>query len=737
MTTKRVDAAKALMAGMLCVLMVAPDAMAEAGTAAQRSPLTQSEKDLQALNRFTFGPRPGDEAMVRRMGLNAWFEQQLHPEKIDDSALDARLAEYPSLQLPIGLLMVRFPDGTRLKQMERTGEPLPEDPIERAIYADSMAFYSARLKAASKIETKTDATGDAMMAAGKQADGAGANAMAADSDLNAKGKRRKFDEPPMQYAEMQELMALPAGQRFGRLVAMSPQEMVSLRLGMKGFAEARLVDGMTPVQKEDVIAMQGGERVIGAEALEARLLRDVYSQRQLQAVMDDFWLNHFSVYVRKNQIEPYMLASYERNVILPNAMGKFETLLDATAGSPAMLMYLDNWESIGPHSLAATRAERFGRLGSNAKRAQNAPKGINENYGRELMELHTLGVGGGYTQQDVIEVAKCFTGWTISRPYGGGGGGGGRRFGPDEDTPPGQAVFDPTKHEPGTKIVLGHTIKEGGMNEGLEVLHILATSPATAHHISYQLAERFVSDDPPPALVSAMAATFLKSDGDIKAVLTTMFRSPLFWSPAVYRDKVKTPIEFMVSALRASDADVKNPLPLVQAMAGLGMPIYGMLTPNGYAWTADHWVSSNSLVSRMNFALILSGSRVPGTTVNWLDVLGDSADPQIATAPTDATEASLEHIILGEPAGADTRHIVLANYNDPTMQRQAAANFAKTSQGTDEDGAMTGAPRFRAAIYGKMNGKRGDGQRYLSDKPETPLDTMAGLLLGSPDFQKR
>ncbi len=453
--------------------------------------------------------------------------------------------------------------------------------------------------------------------------------------------------------------------------------------------------------------VEGPERVVAEEDMEMRLMRDVDSRRQLQAVMTEFWLNHFNVYLRKNESEPYMLAEYEQEAILPHALGRFEDLLVATAKSPAMLMYLDNGESIGPDSVAASYADggRLRVVGAQAGVARpthddNAvmngaprmvagqrlkaklPKGINENYGRELMELHTLGVGGGYTQRDVVEVAKCFTGWTIDRPNGGGGVmAGGGRFrqmgrGTLDQALPGEFVFEPNRHEPGTKVVLGHTIAEGGMNEGLEVLHILATSPATAHFISKELAVRFVSDAPPPALVDAMAATFLKSHGDIAAVLTTMFRSKEFWAPQVYRAKVKTPLEFMTSALRASDATVTNALPLVQAMNRLGMPVWGMQTPNGYGWTEEDWVSSNALISRMNFAVGLSGGRVPGTAMDWPGLLGGD---EVASAEA---ERELEGVLLGQPAGERTREAVMA----------------------------------------------GDGAR---------LDSMAGLLMGSPEFQRR
>jgi len=273
------------------------------------------------------------------------------------------------------------------------------------------------------------------------------------------------------------------------------------------------------------------------------------------------------------------------------------------------------------------------------------------------------------------------------------------------------------------------------MNEGLEVLHILATSTATAHFVSNKLAERFVSDAPPAALVNRMAATFLKSDGDIKAVLTTMFHAPEFWTPTVYRAKVKTPIEFVASALRASHADVKNPLALVQAMEVLGMPIYGMQTPNGYSWQADHWVSSNALVSRMNFALVLSGGRLPGAKTDWPLLLGDAENSGVASDPTPKTELELEALILGQSAATNTRATVLDQFKNPTAQAQAAEGFSKAASANmqsdqEMDGGVVAAKGFKGR-------GRGQGEGFQATTPETPLDTMAGLLLGSPDFQRR
>ena len=680
------------------------------------APLTQQKKMLQALNRLTFGPKPGDEAAVRATGLNAWFERQLHPGEIDDSALNGRLAMFPAMQLSQAQLLERFPSKGELRKMDQPENLTAEGLAERAIYADAEAKYEARLKDKGSVQPPAATAAGANAAAGNMT---GVASGVAGGGEKGKGKSTAV---PMAPEAVQSVLMLGPGERYGRLIAMSPNDFLAFDAALRPGERQAFLRGMTPIQAETMAAiLDSPERLVGAEALESRLVRDVYSERQLQAVMTDFWLNHFSVYVRKNQYEPYLLPAYQRDTVLPNALGNFEKLLVATAQSPAMLVYLDNWLSAGPDSPAAQKVKRVQALRPKAKLPKTAPQGINENYARELMELHTLGVNGGYTQKDVIEVAKCFTGWTIDR-----------RGGQDE------FKFEPNRHEPGPKTVLGHVIQEGGENEGLEVLHILATSPATARFISNALAVRFVSDDPPEALVKRMTATFLKSDGDIPAVLSTMFHSKEFFSPEVYRAKVKTPIEFMASALRASDASVTNPLALVQAMDGLGMPIYGMQTPNGYAWTADQWVSSNALISRMNFALVLSGSRLQGTATDWPALLGESGENQ-AAAPTPQTEARLELLLLGQPAASNTRATVMDQFSNPAAQSQAEQSFKARLTQAKPDAASDSAATSDSGMIRVGGAKRGGAgrQAYQGYQPGTPLDTMAGLLLGSPDFQRR
>jgi uncharacterized protein (DUF1800 family) len=341
-------------------------------------------------------------------------------------------------------------------------------------------------------------------------------------------------------------------------------------------------DKATPQQ----IATMDAERRVLVELTGQKVLGAAYSDRQLEAVMIDFWFNHFNVFAGKGQTRIY-LTEYERDTIRPHVLGKFRDLLRATAESPAMLFYLDNWQS------AASRAPSRGRsgIGPNGR-----GRGINENYARELMELHTLGVDGGYTQRDVQEVARAFTGWTIDAPRQGGG-----------------FRYEPRMHDDGEKVVLGHRIKAGGgKHDGEQVLDILAKHPSTSTFIATKLARRFVADTPPPSLVRRAAARFRETDGDIREVVRTIVTSPEFFAAAAYRAKVKTPFEFVASALRTSGADATNPQPLVQALRELGMPPYQCQPPTGYADRAEAWVNTGALLGRMNFAVALASGRMRG-----------------------------------------------------------------------------------------------------------------------------
>ena len=406
--------------------------------------------------------------------------------------------------------------------------------------------------------------------------------------------------------------------------------------------------------------------------------------------MTDFWFNHFNVFIGKGA-DRYLITSYERDVIRPHALSKFEDLLVATAKSPTMLFYLDNWLSVGPNSDVARGvpknpyrlARRRRRFPADFPRQANAQKvkgkrssGLNENYGRELMELHTLGVNGGYTQRDVTEVARVFTGWTIDGPQKGGG-----------------FKFEERMHDHGEKLVLGHRIKADSEKEGRKVLHILAHHPSTAKFVCTKLAMRFVSDNPPPSLVDRMAQTFLKKDGDIREVLRTMFRSPDFWSPDAYRAKVKTPLEFMVSAVRATSADVSDATSLAHQLNTLGMPLYGMQPPTGYSMKAEAWVNSAALLGRMNFALALAGDKLKGVQVDLSRVVGSDK------AATDSQQAlaAMENSLLAGDVSKQTHDTISQQLQDPQISR-----------------------------------------RRMDDPARPPnLGAIAGLILGSPEFQRR
>jgi uncharacterized protein (DUF1800 family) len=383
--------------------------------------------------------------------------------------------------------------------------------------------------------------------------------------------------------------------------------------------------------------MQRANQLV-VELSEQKLLRAIYSERQLQEVLTDFWFNHFNVDARKGRAR-FMLTSYERDAIRPHVLGKFRDLLGATAKSPAMLFYLDNWMSADPNGAhpdaRGTSRARFGRGQFGApfpgadgvdNPARRMARGLNENYGRELMELHTLGVDGGYTQKDVTEVARAFTGWTIQNPMQGGG-----------------FRFEPRIHDDGEKAVLGHRIKAGGgQRDGEQVLDLLAAHPSTARFIATKLVRRFVSDNPPASLVDRTAATFRKSDGDLREVMRTILTSPEFLSPEAYRAKVKTPFEFLTSALRATGADVQNAAPLVRVMQQLGMPLYLCQPPTGYKDTAETWVNAGALVNRMNTGLQLASGQLPGVSIDRAALLhGSDLSADLAAARTTFVQAML------------------------------------------------------------------------------------------------
>ena len=668
----------AVAAAVILPLSVSPvtlsaETPADMHRTAVSSPLTSDEKLLQVLNRFTYGPRPGDLEHIRTIGLQAWFNEQLSPQKIDDSALDKRLADYPAMQLSLKDLMQRFPNQQVIRRTISGNGDRPGGEAEKAIYNDSIARYKAKL---AKKNTDTNTNGDD------------------DATDNT---------PPPQ--DLQTLIALAPEKRFSALCKFTPAQLKSLRQSATPADRLQLIDGFTPQQLEALAAFATPAGVVAAEDVQTKLLRDIYSERQLNEVMTDFWLNHFSVYIKKSQDAPYYIAIYARDSIRHYALGNFENLLVASATSPAMLNYLDNSSSIGPHSHFANRP---------FAQQQKKQTGLNENYARELMELHTLGVNGGYTQADVTEVAKVFTGWTVGSPID-------LRMGSRRrDGIPTQAQFDEGKHEPGNKTVLGVTIKDNGEKEGLQVLHILATNPATARFVSTKLAIRFVSDDPPKPLVDRMTQTFLTTHGDIRKVLLAMVNSPEFFSHDAYRAKVKTPQDFVISAVRASGAEVVSAGALANVITELGMPVYGMQTPNGYSMKADPWNSTASLIARLNFALALSSNRVVGVKTDWPSILSSSSGDANQLEPQEK-ERILETRLLHTEVSDRTRSTILTQItSDPAQQEASLQQVAVKDRKRDPLAANASQERI--------------GRLPIVD-PQSAL--AAGLLFGSPEFQRR
>jgi uncharacterized protein (DUF1800 family) len=666
--------------------------------------MAESERTAHALNRLTFGPRPGDLERVEAIGVKKWIEMQLNPEQIDDSLLEARLQSFPAMHLSQQDLLQDFPSAGVIRAVADGKVPLPSDRVQRAIYQNQVAAYEEKRQKqaleSAKQPADTPMVADSAKAAAMASESVMADAMALEDVANSPSITVHEQKLYADLASTQIVNLFP-DQRLDRLVNMKPGQLRGFMKGLTPEERTQLTAGMTAQQKETMVALINPTLLVAGELLQTRLLTDIYSQRQLQAVMTDFWLNHFNVYLKKGQLAPWYLVDYEQNVIAPRAMGKFEDLLVATAKSPAMLFYLDNHSSIGPHSTAAMRAQAN-------PAAKNKDPGLNENYARELMELHTLGVDGGYTQKDVTEVAKVFTGWTIEEPRKGA-----------------VFTFNERRHEPGPKVVMGQTIQESGEQEGLEVLHRLATSPATAHHLSQQLAERFVSDTPPPALVDRMAKTYLKSDGDIRQVLRTLFTSPEFWSREAYRAKVKTPEEFVLSAVRATGGEVQRPAIVLNAMGQLGMPFYGCQTPKGYSWTAGAWLNSGDLLSRINIALALSSNKL-GTATD-LDALMKINKPD--ALDSSQKETKLEDLFLEGELNPQARQTVLQQAD------QLAARGPLALPGSDlakPGPKQAGTMPIRAAFVQVM-----DLPTPIPAPADKQAALVAGLLLGSPDFQKR
>jgi uncharacterized protein (DUF1800 family) len=519
------------------------------------------------------------------------------------------------------------------------------------------------------------------------------------------------------------LFSLPKNQRMAAFLALPPADRLAFANNAPGEQKNALMADFTPREREGIYAMQGGaggaQPRVYDELSQGKLIRSVLSERQLQEVMTDFWFNHFNIFQPKDS-DVWYTTAYEYQVIRPNALGKFRDLLLGTALSPAMMVYLDNYTSIGPNSIA----NGVNPANPNSKKGAH---GLNENYGREVMELHTVGVNGGYSQADVTHLSAILTGWTVDRPG------------------QGPFVFNPKMHEPGTKEWFGYTIDEegkvlagpagaklpvitfpanmpDGMKQGFAALTILANSPKTAHFISFKIAQRFVADDPPEALVERMAATYMSSDGDIKAILRTMVSSPEFNSHKYFRNKVKTPVEFIASAFRTTATDPQN----VGAMVGLlarelGEPLYKALPPTGYYITADQWMNTQSLLVRLNFADQLTHNRFANQKFDAPKVLALSlmSDPAggagaVAMEPEPATKA---------------RSMPVSAKVGGTPESSGADIALRVLEGSLIGGEIS--PNTDAFIHSQMV-----GQPAGTSAADT-LNLLTALLIGSPEFQLR
>ncbi len=601
--------------------------------------LPADQQIIQALNRLTFGPRPGDALKVRAIGLDNWIDQQLHPDKINDSAMEQFVAKYSALNQDQNDLLRQYAEQQRERQQVRR---------ERA---DSTRVMS------------------------------GADSMAVRQQLQ---------------------------QQFN-------------------------------LTRQVVTQLQS-----------SRVARAVASERQLQEVMTDFWENHFNIYAQKGGPEPYYLRDFDQNVIRPRTLGKFRDLLQAVAQSPAMLFYLDNARSMADSTRPTLAAQggpggvrvmpmRRGGLGAmmGAMRAaqqmqrqqqQRQHQGLNENYGRELLELHTLGVDGGYTQQDVINVARALTGWTIKPPAQGGG-----------------FIFRPQVHDAGEKIVLGHKLAAGrGMEDAEDILDILAKNPATARFISFKLARRFVSDSPSKALVDHAAQVYLRTDGDIREVLRAIITSPEFFSQQAFRSKVKSPFEVVVSAMRALNASADSTPRSAQVIAFLGQPIFGHQAPNGWPETGEAWMNTGAILNRINFGMAVAAGRLPGVDIRALPALDTirsaSRDKQVdvvvatilngmISPDTRAVLVSGEHPLLANGAGGNT-------IQDMSPRDTAANDVSMSGQEMADGPNGRTAGRLRPNQNGGARRAALQGRGFANIPQLTGLPQIVGLALGSPEFQR-
>jgi uncharacterized protein (DUF1800 family) len=527
--------------------------------------LSKDDQILHALDRLTFGPRPGDVARVKKIGLKKWIFEQLHPDRMDENpVLEARLQALESLRMTPLEAVQHYPPPQMIRAIAQGKQPLPDDLLLRASVERFLVRYKTRIAQASNTPAGSPAP----------------------AEIKEDLEPMRPLEDVLTPAEL-GIVRSGNGEKKRELLESMPQEKIEdMLIAMTQKQRLQLFGPASSTVRREIFLLNGPQQVVAYDLLDSKMLRAVESNRQLAEELDDFWFNHFNVFYEKGA-DRFMIPQYEREAIRPHVLGQFRDLLEATAKSPAMLFFLDNSESV--------RSD----LDANDKK-RKVKRGLNENYGRELMELHTLGVNGGYTQKDVTEVARCFTGWGIQEPRKGG-----------------SFFYNDKLHDKGEKIVLGHIIAAGGgMEDGEQVLDILARHPSTAHFISQELAQRFVADNPPESLVNKMAQTFLSTNGSIREVMKTMLDSKEFWSEGAYRAKVKSPFEMVASSARALDANVIDGWALANQVGTLGEPLYRKLEPTGYSNLNAEWINSASLLGRMNFALQLAQNHVESVKVD-------------------------------------------------------------------------------------------------------------------------
>ena len=589
--------------------------------------LTPDKQIVHALNRLTFGARPGDVAEVRRVGVDKWIDQQLHPERISENPnLEGKLKPLETLQMATWQILEKYQQGPQLVRPS-----FPQIPVQTMAMLmngtveerkNTIALLNPEMRRTVLATVPPQAMEGLPDAIRQEAE---ALRKANQEELQ---KQIRAMNPPLNELISQDQM------RIGRTG--TPEQKLALINSFDGEKRRQVIRalgpqafGDLPALRREAMSIAQPPQYVNAELIENKLYRAIYSNRQLEEVLVDFWFNHFNVFNGKGP-DRFLLTSYERDAIRPYVLGHFKDMLLATARHPAMLFYLDNFQSQVP------RDDFPQPIGPNGQPLRRP--GLNENYGREVMELHTLGVDGGYTQEDVVAVARAFSGWTIY-----------------DQSRYAEYQFQPAMHDRKEKVVLGHTLPAGrGEQDGLDVIDILAHHPSTAKFISKKLAQRFVADEPPPQLIDRMAATFTKTDGDLRAVLQTMFASVEFMSEGAWQAKIKSPLEMAVSAVRALNADVIDSFTLAQRIADLGQPLYGKIEPTGYANTGEAWTNTASILGRINFATALSAGQVAGVKVdisrfNFKDPSAIALE-LLSMTPSQPTLAAIQNGIQGKEA---------------------------------------------------------------------------------------